>query len=202
MQVLKEEVRQNILKAAKMLFLQKGFEMASMNMIAKNAGISKSNLYNYFASKETIFYALTDRTYQYVQSVFENLLNHETEAIGHFDIEGYMALAYEELIILFIKHREELLLIMDCSKGTRLENTKHKLITRLEAHHIAELEKHLKGIEKEDFCFFAHYISNSLIEGLTEIIRHNKNDEWIKNNIKMFVNYYIGAYSHFLEDYI
>ena len=68
MQVLKEEIRNSILLSAKMLFLEYGYLSTSMDKIAKKAGISKSNLYNYFEKKEDIFEILTKNTvYRFIE---------------------------------------------------------------------------------------------------------------------------------------
>ena len=55
-QVKKEDVRQAILKSAKRLYSKNGYVNTSMNVIAKEAGISTSNLYNHFDSKLEILY--------------------------------------------------------------------------------------------------------------------------------------------------
>ncbi len=60
MQVLKEEIRQNILSAALDIFSSVGYEAATMKQIAESAGIAKSNLYRYYQSKSEIFHAVAD----------------------------------------------------------------------------------------------------------------------------------------------
>lgn len=52
-----EKCRQ-VLDGARKVFLSKGFEGASMDQIAKAAGVSKGTLYVYFPSKEHLFQAL------------------------------------------------------------------------------------------------------------------------------------------------
>lgn len=47
--------RQQILSGARQVFLEKGFHAASMNDIARVAGVSKGTLYVYFADKERLF---------------------------------------------------------------------------------------------------------------------------------------------------
>jgi AcrR family transcriptional regulator len=54
-QRLSEFNRNNILNAAKQLFLEKGITQATMDNIAKQAECSKSTIYVYFKSKEEIF---------------------------------------------------------------------------------------------------------------------------------------------------
>lgn len=50
--------RRQIMEGARATFLARGFDGASMNDIARKAGVSKGTLYVYFASKEALFEAL------------------------------------------------------------------------------------------------------------------------------------------------
>lgn len=50
--------RRQILDGARRVFLSDGFDGASMNDIARTAGVSKGTLYVYFDSKEALFEAL------------------------------------------------------------------------------------------------------------------------------------------------
>ncbi len=50
--------RQQIMEGARRIFLQDGFDGASVGDIVKAAGVSKGTLYAYFASKEKLFEAL------------------------------------------------------------------------------------------------------------------------------------------------
>lgn len=47
--------RQQIVEGARQVFLAQGFDAASMNDIARTAGVSKGTLYVYFANKEELF---------------------------------------------------------------------------------------------------------------------------------------------------
>jgi AcrR family transcriptional regulator len=58
---VKSEARRNaILETAAAVFLENGFDRASMSMIAERLGGSKATLYNYFKSKEELFLAVVD----------------------------------------------------------------------------------------------------------------------------------------------
>ena len=52
------ELRERMLHAAKAVFLQAGFERASMDRIAAQAGTTKRTLYAHFGSKEYLFLAV------------------------------------------------------------------------------------------------------------------------------------------------
>ena len=53
--------RRQILEGARAVFLDKGFEGASMNDIARVAGVSKGTLYVYFTDKERLFAEIVDQ---------------------------------------------------------------------------------------------------------------------------------------------
>lgn len=52
--------RRQILDGARRMFLAHGFDAASMNEIAREAGVSKGTLYVYFKSKEELFEAIVE----------------------------------------------------------------------------------------------------------------------------------------------
>lgn len=55
-----EKVRQNLINAARKIFVRFGFEKTTMNEIALEARKGKSSLYYYFASKEEVFQAVVE----------------------------------------------------------------------------------------------------------------------------------------------
>src|SRR5882672_6805507 len=52
--------RRQIIDGACRVFLQRGFDAASMGEIAREAGVSKGTLYVYFKSKEELFEAIVE----------------------------------------------------------------------------------------------------------------------------------------------
>jgi len=52
--------RGQIIDGARRVFIDKGFEAASMNDITREAGVSKGTIYVYFANKEELFEALIE----------------------------------------------------------------------------------------------------------------------------------------------
>lgn len=52
--------RSQIIEGARRVFIEKGFEAASMNDITREAGVSKGTIYVYFANKEELFEALIE----------------------------------------------------------------------------------------------------------------------------------------------
>lgn len=73
-----------IMGGARRVFLAQGFEGASMNDIAREAGVSKGTLYVYFENKEHLFAAvIEEERNEHVSGLFE--LDH-----ANADIEGVL----------------------------------------------------------------------------------------------------------------
>ncbi|GAB2323845.1 TetR/AcrR family transcriptional regulator [Alkalibacterium sp. m-11] len=72
---LEKAKQDRILNACYKEFTEKGFDQASTNTIAKEAGIGKGTLFYYFKSKEALFYTLIEEAFL----IAENLLLHQID---------------------------------------------------------------------------------------------------------------------------
>jgi AcrR family transcriptional regulator len=80
--ILDTAKRRQILEGARQVFLGQGFEGASMNDIARVAGVSKGTLYVYFDNKERLFAAVVEEErVQHIENTFEF-------DYGDADVEG------------------------------------------------------------------------------------------------------------------
>jgi AcrR family transcriptional regulator len=75
--------RRQIIEGARAVFLSQGFDAASMNDIARAAGVSKGTLYVYFKDKEQLFEAIIDEEcVVQAEGIFELDHNdHDVEAV-------------------------------------------------------------------------------------------------------------------------
>ncbi len=73
LQSQREQTRAKILQAALSLFAREGYERTSVRMIAQEAGVAQSLLYNYFESKEALLHALFEQSMRDVYESFESL---------------------------------------------------------------------------------------------------------------------------------
>jgi AcrR family transcriptional regulator len=75
--------RRQIVEGARSIFLAQGFDAASMNDIARTAGVSKGTLYVYFTNKEQLFQAIVrEECLAHAESVFDlNPADHDVEAV-------------------------------------------------------------------------------------------------------------------------
>jgi len=63
-----------IVKAAEVIFFEKGFENASMDEIAKSSEFTKRTLYKYFINKEDLFFAVVHEGFETLYAYFESSL--------------------------------------------------------------------------------------------------------------------------------
>lgn len=70
-----------IIDAAIRLFSEHGFDGVSMRSVAREAGVSKSNIYHHFQSKEALYLAIMHSSAQRLSALVENL----AEGKGGFD---------------------------------------------------------------------------------------------------------------------
>jgi len=97
MRTKSETRRQAILDAAAEVFQETGFERASMAVICERLGYSKATLYNYFSSKEELFFAVvfgaTEAEFEAIHEALDPTLEDMTEALECFG-QRFLTLLY------------------------------------------------------------------------------------------------------------
>jgi AcrR family transcriptional regulator len=71
--VIKDERRQQIMDAAERVFLERGLGQATMEQIARAAGISKGGLYRFYETKDELFSNIATRALQHLTRRMEAL---------------------------------------------------------------------------------------------------------------------------------
>ena len=61
---------ENIHRAAKAEFLEKGYKDASLRNIVKSVGMTTGAFYGYYKSKEELFEAIVGEHYEYIRNRF------------------------------------------------------------------------------------------------------------------------------------
>lgn len=84
----KEDLKETILRAAKELFLEKGYEATSMRSIAEKIEYSPATIYLHFRDKNEVFYALHQEGFRMLVTSFKTLANvadpfERLKAMGH-----------------------------------------------------------------------------------------------------------------------
>ncbi|KGG80433.1 MULTISPECIES: TetR/AcrR family transcriptional regulator [Caloranaerobacter] len=187
MQILKDEIRDNIYNAALKEFKEKGYEKASMRDIAKKAGVSVGNMYRYFKNKDDLFYAVIGPVYNELIKFIS-----EQKALDAFDRETVnlnIDVQASELVGIYLKYKEELLILIDGSKGSKYECAKEEIVKLVQnvIINILKIKAENSNINTEPY--FAYVLSKSVIEGVMLILKHYDNDEKVKDMVRQFVGF-------------
>jgi AcrR family transcriptional regulator len=93
----KERRKQQIMVAAKRVFIKKGYNRTTMENIAAEAELSAGTLYLYFKSKSELWATLSVRVLQYLLMRLEHLLTHQdAHDVGNIsELKAVLLDAYE-----------------------------------------------------------------------------------------------------------
>jgi len=121
MQVLKEEVRRKIKKAAISEFEQNGYQKTSMRSIASSAGVTVGNLYRYFKNKDDLFNVIIQPAFQEIYKFIDEFARFKKPTLSKEKQKDDFIKTFEEsLIRIYIQHRPELVILLNGSKGSQM----------------------------------------------------------------------------------
>jgi AcrR family transcriptional regulator len=87
---LKQELREEILDAARNLFVKEGYESVSMRKIADRVGCAPGTLYLYFRDKDAILIAICSETFAKLQKHMEAIANDKGDPLERLRRAGRM----------------------------------------------------------------------------------------------------------------
>lgn len=82
--------RDAILNAALKEFVSQGYDNASTNVIAKEAGISKALMFHYVSSKQELFFVVYDYFSNYIKKEYFDLMNYAEKDIFNKLRQSYL----------------------------------------------------------------------------------------------------------------
>ncbi|MBB4035645.1 AcrR family transcriptional regulator [Dysgonomonas hofstadii] len=196
MRVLRDNIYRSILQAARNEFVKRGFKDASLRVIAKNAGVGLSNIYNYFRSKDEIFLTIVTPA---KDSIFEFVTEKHTEK--YIDFSFMSTLDYQEetvevYIQLLEKYKEELRLLLFHSQGSSVENFRESFteyLTDISHNHMLIVKKHYPQV-KEVSPFFTHALCAFMVSIVGEIITHNLDKQKIREFFREYFRFEIAGW--------
>ncbi|MDP4146713.1 MAG: TetR/AcrR family transcriptional regulator [Bacillota bacterium] len=187
MQVLKEEIRKKILDVAENMFYQNGFEDTTTRNIAKEVGVSVSNLYLYYKNKETIFYEIIDGFYKYFINSIETFFKHD-DSDNNMDASiGYFV---KKIIT---TDRRKFVILCNRSKGTKYEGFKQQIAGILNSHMKMQVKKDLI---KDPLIL--DILAKNFIEGIIELAGNYKGECWLEDSVNTLVKYHMKGMEQFM----
>lgn len=121
MQILKENIRDRILKVARQQFEQKGYSKTSMREIADLVGIGVGNIYNYFTNKDDLFREVVRPVLYALEAMLQEYHGIRGEDIMMMRSEEYLKSCIDEYVSLIDKHSALMRILLFHAQGSSLE---------------------------------------------------------------------------------
>ena len=188
MQVLKEEIRIQILQAAEKMFCEKGFLETTTRSIAKEAKISVSNLYLYYENKEMLFNAVAEPIFQQFIFEFHKIMDHDDR---HGDLKQNMSFVIGQMIA---ASRGKFLLIFDKSKGTKYEGFRNQVISFVQEHISNQMNDNIT-----DKFLMSGIFARNLIQGIVTIVNAHKDEKELEQNLKDLTEFHAEGIKQFIR---
>ena len=177
--------------AARNEFIKNGFKKTSMRTISAKSGIVLGNIYNYFKTKDDIFYAVLKPL---LAVLHERMASYHIEKdkidkVG-FSMQGQKDLLRETLKIIFL-YKEELKLLLFESKGTSVELFRENFIEEqvaISKEYVDQMQKVYPQIQTRISSLFFRISSSTWVTIIGEIV---SSTEICKEDVKQVLSEYI-----------
>jgi AcrR family transcriptional regulator len=194
MQTLKEEVKSKITEAAVKEFSRNGYEKASMRTIAKEAGISVSNTYNYYRSKEELFITIVEPVFNQLKDILKQSFQQSMRSGPGNNLQSFIDGIVKSLILLEARERQLLILLIEKSAGTKYEKSREEFVSLLKMH-LAEAARKPgdPAHTAEEQAYILNIIADSYIDGLFRILKDYRSREWAEENLRTLLTYHLNG---------
>ncbi len=181
---------------------EKGYFKASLRNICKNAGVTTGALYFFFKDKEDLFDSVVGETYEDIWQIMHSHFHdkrYRTEddsqnGLAGKDVQEDFATA-EVVMHRMYQHREEVLLLLTKSQGTKYENIKDRFIETAEIYYrkMADvMEKKYPDKRMDDR--FVHWIAHEQIDAYVYMITHIEDEKEAEKFITHAITYIMAGW--------
>ncbi|MCR5213991.1 MAG: TetR/AcrR family transcriptional regulator [Eubacterium sp.] len=165
-----------VMIAAREVFLEHGYEQASIRDIAEKAGITSAGLYRHCKNKEDLFCQVVQPAVDALDEWINKHLRRSYASLERRDYKGMKNQSEIEMVRkVAFPYRQEFRLLLNCSQGTRYENFFHTMVEsheKLMLKGIRDIEAYgikVKKVSHEEL----HIIISAYMTALMEPILHD-----------------------------
>lgn len=173
------ETKLALIKAARSEFIEKGYINASLRSICKKAEVTTGALYFFFKDKDDLFDAVVGGPLRELDAMISEHLRRESEG----DINDPMDETHDledstRIMEVLFKYKEEFILLLTQSQGSKYENIKDRLIDEMQQHYklfAVILEERFGSKHVDDYML--HFLAHIQIESFLYLLTHSKDRE-------------------------
>ena len=194
MQTLKEEIKSRIIEAAVKEFYHHGYEKASMRTIAKAAGISVSNTYNYYKSKDELFVSIIEPVFNRLKDILRQSFQQSMKSTAGNNLQSFIDGIVKMLLEMEAHERKLLLILIEKSAGTKYEKSRDEIVNLLRMHFAEAVRKPGSPAQLEESqTYILTIIANNYIDGLFKIMKDYRSREWVEQNLRTILTYHLNG---------
>lgn len=195
-QVLKQSLKETIVICAKQLFLEKGYEVASMRDIAKASNMTVGNLYRYFKNKEDIKNYILNDTLDELRQLF-NKLNYKNISMearvfnikaNIDDLKHLMSDLSDRLVDIYLNNNVEFRILMEDKElnDKIIEWFSNSISSLINQHYLTSGYSSEKSI-------LAYAYASSILNGLKQIfsLAEDLSGDRLHDLLDIYLNSYI-----------
>lgn len=171
-QVLKEDVRGRIARAAEARFAEAGYGSATIGEIARHAGVATGTVYKYFPDKEALFQSIVTDDFVAEMSRLTR------RRIAAFARPGGMAGDRDpaggesgELLGFFARNRLKVVILLGRAEGTKYADFAPDYLRGMEAQTLEQARAQFPGLDQTPmFRFMVRHILGESVRGIVAIL--------------------------------
>jgi len=196
-QVLKDEVRERIERAALEVFARRGYRSATMADIAREAGVSTGNIYRYHGRKQDLFDAVVPvRFARKLSSLMRRRVDslRGVKDVSRLGPDSRYGVISEELLRYCIDNRLRVVILLGRAVGTRHEGFAGDMIDDLKRRaigHFRALDPDLRVTAEMRYdldLIYAHFVRTMV--GILE--RYEEADS-IRKAVESYTRYHLSG---------
>ena len=202
MQIQKENVRINIIEAAREEFFDKGFKGASMRTISAKSKVKLGNIYNYFKNKDEI---LTEVLRPLLNALEKNMEDHNKPDYINtnvFTSREYQLENIHRYVQLILKYREELKLLFFNCYGSVYENFREEFSdrhTQIGVEYLRMMKEKYPEINIDISDFFIHNMSSWWLTIIGELVSHDLSPDQVERFIGEFLKFSTAGWKRIMN---
>ncbi len=200
MQVLKEELRERIIKSAKEEFITKGVSRSSMRGIAKKAQTTVGNIYRYYVNKQELINAILNPVFKELELLGDNLAVSTgiENLLGEIEINktvlvGYLYNWADRLADMENVYSDEMYIIVH---DEDINDHYHNLFTEILSKIVNKQPEFSK--DEQAALLLSRMLARAITAGLREGLKLKCCSEISTDDFKMILKHYI-KYSFSLD---
>lgn len=194
------ETKERLLEEAKKEFMEKGYMQSSLRSICKRAGVTTGALYFFFKDKEDVFAAIVREPLEQLRELLQAHYTKEQIELSRRGFSGEGSADDEEMALLTIEHlyqyKEEFLLVLTKSQGSRFENYYEEIVEATQKHYTLLVHRmsEMYDIPMLDEGWL-HWFSHMQVDSFVYMITHGLPKEEAIKQVKIIMDFMVKGFS-------